>query len=92
MFFRCVFPLTDWFHPVESSSNMSPSFLSSKKSKPKEKDAVPSGFDWSHAKLALSMAASVSKMAGIPHLEGATEIATKIIEIVEVCLHNTPDN
>jgi hypothetical protein len=67
---------------------MSPNFLSSKKSKPKEKDAVPSEFDWSYAKLALSVAASVSKIAGIPHLQGVTEIATRIIETVEVCFRN----
>jgi hypothetical protein len=64
------------------------SSLFSKKTKPKEDDAVASGFDWSHAKLSLSTAASVSKAAGILHLEGAAEIAIKIIEIVEVCFHS----
>jgi hypothetical protein len=71
---------------------MSSRLFTTKKSKPKEKNAILSGFDWSHAKLALSVAASVSKMAGIPQLEGATEIATKIIEIVEVCLHDAANN
>jgi hypothetical protein len=63
---------------------MSPLF--NKKTKPKEDDAVASGFDLSHAKLILAAAASAGKMAGIPYLEGATDIAVKIIEIVEVCL------
>jgi hypothetical protein len=71
---------------------MSSRLFSSKKSKPKEKKEIPSGFDWNHAKFILSVAASASKMAGIPHLEGATEIATKIIEIVEVCFHNTQND
>jgi hypothetical protein len=35
------------------------------------------------------MAASASKMAGIPYLEGVTEIATKIIEIAVVRFYNT---
>jgi hypothetical protein len=71
---------------------MSSRIFSSKKSKAKEKDGIPSGFDWSHAKFILSMGASVAKTAGIPHLEGAVEIATKIIEIAEVCFHHTPND
>jgi hypothetical protein len=45
-----------------------------KKSKPKDEDAIPSGFTFSHAKDILSVAASVSKAVQIPHLEGAAEI------------------
>ncbi|KAF5330077.1 hypothetical protein D9758_015979 [Tetrapyrgos nigripes] len=60
----------------------------SRQPKPKQKDAIPSGFDWSHAKTALSLAASVGKAAGISHLEGAAEIAIKIIEIVETMKRN----
>ncbi|KAF5345763.1 hypothetical protein D9758_011914 [Tetrapyrgos nigripes] len=63
----------------------------SRQPKPKQKDAIPSGFDWSHAKTALSLAASVGKAAGISHLEGAAEIAIKIIEIVETMKKNKED-
>ncbi|KAF5319855.1 hypothetical protein D9758_018448 [Tetrapyrgos nigripes] len=63
----------------------------SRQPKPKEKDAIPSGLNWSHAKTALSLAASVGKAAGVPYLEGAAEIAIKIIEIVETMKKNKED-
>jgi hypothetical protein len=71
---------------------MSSRFLSSKKFEPKKEDPISSGFDSMHAKLILSMAASTSKIAGIPHLGGATEIATRIIDITEVCFHKILNN
>jgi hypothetical protein len=80
MFRRCGF--ADSLYLAElSESNMS-SFIH-RKSKPKEEDAIPSGFTFSHAKDILSIAVNVSKIAQIPHLESAAEIAKKIVEIVE---------
>ncbi|KAF5330086.1 hypothetical protein D9758_015997 [Tetrapyrgos nigripes] len=63
----------------------------SRQRKPKQEDAIPSGFDWSHAKTALSLAASVGKTAGVPYLEGVAEIAIQIIEIVETMKKNKED-
>ncbi|KAF5365248.1 hypothetical protein D9758_005489 [Tetrapyrgos nigripes] len=58
---------------------------------PKAEDAIPSGLDWGHAKTILSLAGSVRKTAGVPYLEGAAEIAIKIIEIVETMKKNKED-
>ena len=63
------------------------SFLlrSKPKAKGNDKDKIPSGFDFSHAKDMLATVASISKAAGFPPLEGAAEVAKRIVEIAEVC-------
>ncbi|KAK7446689.1 hypothetical protein VKT23_014384 [Stygiomarasmius scandens] len=69
------------------------SFLSRSKpkAKGKDKDKIPSGFDFSHAKDILTTIASISKAASFPPLEGAAEVAKRIVEIAETAKKNKGD-
>ncbi|KAK7446716.1 hypothetical protein VKT23_014411 [Stygiomarasmius scandens] len=69
------------------------SFLLRSKSgtKGKDKDNIPSGFNFSHAKDILTTVASISKAAGFPPLEGAAEVAKRIVEIAETAKKNKGD-
>ncbi|KAK7457201.1 hypothetical protein VKT23_010499 [Stygiomarasmius scandens] len=57
----------------------------------KNKENEDQRLDLSHAKGILFAVASVSKAAGFPPLEGAAQIATKIIEIAEATKNNKED-
>ncbi|KAK7446671.1 hypothetical protein VKT23_014366 [Stygiomarasmius scandens] len=69
------------------------SFLSKSKpkAKGKDKDKIASGFDFSHAKDMLATVASISKAAGFPPLEGAAEVAKRIVEIAQTAKKNKGD-
>ncbi|KAK7446711.1 hypothetical protein VKT23_014406 [Stygiomarasmius scandens] len=68
------------------------SFLLRSKPKAKGKDKnIPSGFDFSHAKDILTTVSSISKAAGFPPLEGAAEVAKRIVEIAETAKKNKGD-
>ncbi|KAK7446703.1 hypothetical protein VKT23_014398 [Stygiomarasmius scandens] len=70
---------------------MSSLLRSKPKAKGKDKDKIASGFDFSHAKDMLATVASISKAAGFPPLEGAAEVAKRIVEIAESAKKNKGD-